>query len=307
VPHLTVAASEAVFAKTLELVVDAVAFEPAGSHDFGAFRAGYDGRLVLAGGDVELRSDATIRLHELDARWEKLELTLVLELPQLQIGGGCFDGPLGGVVCLPAVTLFRGSPRVAVTVDLAPFVRHELTLVGTPRVDYFDPATSPFTERCQQVHTALDIDDTKTQWRVYCDPQTIDFDPFDLADTAGDLLVDAFSAAIEALLPPGLGVIRDAVFAAIGSIGDLVRTLLDIPDDIAEWLSDLFNVSFGLFNLVLQFVADFFGRCVSFYQLDDPYPVFPATDTLLAVSVPIEDLQATVDDLELVVTANVGE
>jgi len=306
-PHLTVAASEAVFTETLEIVVDAFAFEPAGMHDFGRFKAGYDGRLVLAGGDVELRSDGTIRLHELDARWEKLDLTLVLDLPQLQIGGGCFDGPLGGVVCLPAVTLFRGSPRITVTLDLAPFVRHELTLVATPLVRYFDPATTPIGKHCQQLHSTLDIDDTATQWRVYCDPQTIDFDPFDVADTVGDLVVDAFTAAIEATLPPGLGVLRDAVFAAIGSIGDLVRTLLDIPDDISEWLSDLFNVSFGVVNLVLQFVADFFGQCVSFFQLDDPYPVFPATDTLTAVAVPIEDLQATVDDLELVVTANIGE
>jgi hypothetical protein len=34
--------------------------------------------------------------------------------------------------------------------------------------------------------------------------------------------------------------------------------------DISEWLSDLFNVSLGVFNLILQFVTDFFGKCISF-------------------------------------------
>ena len=79
------------------------------------------------------------------------------------------------------------------------------------------------------------------------------------------------------------GPVHDLILAAIGSVADLLRTLLDIPDDISEWLSDLFNVSFGVFNLILQFVADFFGKCVSFFQLDDPYPMFPETSDLAEV------------------------
>ena len=74
--------------------------------------------------------------------------------------------------------------------------------------------------------------------------------------------------------------LSDIILAAIGSVADLLRTLLDIPDDVSEWLSDLFNVSFGVFNLVLQFVADFFGKCISFFQLDDPFPMFPKTSDL---------------------------
>jgi hypothetical protein len=94
--------------------------------------------------------------------------------------------------------------------------------------------------------------------------------------------------------------------AAIGSVADLLRTLLDIPDDISEWLSDLFNVSLGVFNLILQFVADFFGTCISFFQLDDPFPMFPKTTELPEVTVPIKNLTATVSDVELVVTADIG-
>lgn len=167
-----------------------------------------------------------------------------------------------------------------------------------------DPATTAIGKHCQDLHTALDIDDTKPQWRVFCDPQTIDFDLFDFADTVGDLFEEAFTDAIDKLLPHGP--LHDIILAAIGSVADLLRTLLDIPDDISEWLSDLFNVSFGVFNLILQFVADFFGTCISFFQLDDPYPMFPKTSDLAEVTVPIQHLTATVSDTELVVTADIG-
>ena len=158
---------------------------------------------------------------------------------------------------------------------------------------------------CQQLHTALDIDDTKQQWRVFCDPQTIDFDLFDFADTVGDLFEQALTDAVNKLLPHGP--VHDLILAAIGLVADLLRTLLDIPDDVSEWLSDLFNVSLGVFNLILQFVADFFGKCISFFQLDDPYPMFPKTEDLAEVTVPIQHLTAAVSDVELVVTADIGD
>lgn len=87
----------------------------------------------------------------------------------------------------------------------------------------------------------------------------------------------------------------------IGSLGPQ-----QFPDDISEWLSDLFNVSLGVFNLILQFVAGFFGKCVSFFQLDDPYPMIPKTEDLAEVTIPIQHLTATVSDVELVVTADIG-
>jgi len=275
---------------------------PTGAN-FGGFIAGYDGRLVLKGGTLELRDDGTVRLRELDARWDKLDFTLGVTMPEVCFGGGFVDLPFG-TVHLPGINVFSGDPSVSVTVDLAPFVKHELSLVARPLIQHFDPATTAIGKHCQQLHTALDIDDTKPQWRVFCDPQTIDLDPFDFADTVGDLFEQALTDAVDALLPHGP--VRDLILAAVGSVADLLRTLLDIPDDISEWLSDLFNVSFGVFNLILQFVADFFGKCVSFFQLDDPYPMFPKTSELAEVMVPIQHLTATVSDVELVVTADIG-
>jgi len=303
VADLTIAVSEALCAATLEVVVANFSFDVSGGGDFGGFFAAYDGRLILKGGTLQLRDDGTIRLRELDARWDKLDFTLGLRLPEMSLGGGVVDLP-GVQVDLPGVKIFSGNPFVAVTVDLAPFVKHELSLVASPLIQYFEPGITPVGSLCQKLHTALGIDDSKQQWRVFCDPQTIDFDLFDFADTVGDLFEQAFTDAIDALIPHGP--LHDLIVAAIGSVADLLRTLLDIPDDISEWLSDLFNVSLGVFNLILQFVAGFFGKCVSFFQLDDPYPMIPKTEDLAAVTIPIQHLTATVSDVELVVTADIG-
>ena len=304
---LTIAVSEAVCAKTLEVVVANFGFDVSDQADFGAFRVGYDGRLVLKGGSLELRDDGTIRLRELDARWDKLDFSLAVKLPEISFGGGLVEVPLGSIL-VPGTGVFTGGKTVTFTVHLAPFVKHELSLVGSPLIQHFKPGVTPIGKHCQDLHTALDIDDTKQQWRVFCDPQTIDFDLFDFADTVGDLFEEAFTGALDAALPRGL--LHDLILAGIGSIADLLRTLLDIPDDISEWLSDLFNVSLGVFNLILQFVADFFGTCISFFQLDDPYPMFPKTVEkgveLPDVTVPLEHLTATVSDVELVVTADIG-
>lgn len=304
---LTIAVSEAVCAKTLEVVVANFGFDVSDQADFGAFRVGYDGRLFLKGGSLELRDDGTIRLRELDARWDKLDFSLAVKLPEISFGGGVVEVPLGSIL-LPGTGIFSGGKTVTFTVHLAPFVEHELSLVASPLIRHFDPATTVIGKHCQDLHTALDIDDTKPQWRIFCDPQTIDFDLFDFADTVGDLFEDAFTDALDAALPRGL--LHDLILAGIGSIADLLRMLLDIPDDISEWLSDLFNVSLGVFNLILQFVADFFGTCIPFFQLDDPYPMFPKTVEkgveLPDVTIPLEHLTATVSDVELVVTADIG-
>jgi hypothetical protein len=228
---LTIAVSEAVCAKTLEVVVANFGFDVSDQADFGAFRVGYDGRLFLKGGSLELRDDGTIRLRELDARWDKLDFSLAVKLPEISFGGGVVEVPLGSIL-LPGTGIFSGGKTVTFTVRLAPFVEHELSLVASPLIQHFDPATTVIGKHCQDLHTALGIDDTKPQWRIFCDPQTIDFDLFDFADTVGDLFEDAFTDALDAALPRGL--LHDLILAGIGSIADLLRTLLDIPDDIRD-------------------------------------------------------------------------
>jgi hypothetical protein len=148
--------------------------------------------------------------------------------------------------------------------------------------------------------------DLANQWQVFIDPQTIDLDLFDIADIVGDLLEDAVDAVIDGLLGWLPGWARDIVKGILGPIIDLIRAILDIPDDIGEWIADLLNVSFGLGNLILTFIADYFANKTPIVELEDPYPVLPYSGTLIPVKLPIQDFTVMVNDVEMIIQANVG-
>ena len=100
--------------------------------------------------------------------------------------------------------------------------------------------------------------------------------------------------------------IKDAILTLLGSIINLIRAILDIPDDFEEWLSDLFNVSFGLLDMIGTLVLEFLGNCNPIYSIDDPFEIMEADNGLIPVRIPIRDLSVRVDDVELTVEANVG-
>jgi hypothetical protein len=153
------------------------------------------------------------------------------------------------------------------------------------------------------------------QWHLFLDPQFIDLDLFDFPDIVGDLIEDALTAAIETIIPGGW--VRDVILAIVGGIADLIRFILDIPDEIDEWLSDLFNVSFGLFDFLTSLVLDFFGNCVPLFRIDDPFEIMPAqvnqnvllsgaVVTLAPVKIPIQDLSVRVNNDEMIVESELG-
>ena len=151
-------------------------------------------------------------------------------------------------------------------------------------------------------------------WQLLLDPQTIDVDIFDIADIVGDLLENAMNAAIDNLLGFLPGWAKDLIRAILGPIIDLVRAILDLGDDIQEWISDLLNVSFGLLDLILQFVADYFAKKNPIQLIEDPYPILPEAPNpnggfppvIVPVKIPIRDLKVFNNDVEMVMEANVG-
>jgi hypothetical protein len=149
---------------------------------------------------------------------------------------------------------------------------------------------------------------------VFVDPQFVDVDVFDIADIIGDLLEDAVDAAIDGLLSFLPGWARDLIKAILGPVIDLIRALLDIADDIQEWVSDLLNVSFGILDFILQLIADYFAHKYPLHQIEDPFPILEAVEnpnpgppaSLVPVKIPIRDLRVFNDDREMVLEANVG-
>ena len=140
-------------------------------------------------------------------------------------------------------------------------------------------------------------------WLLYLRPGPIDIDLFDLSDAVGDLLQDQLTRAITAIIPGGWG--RDLLMKIIGSVIDLIRSVLDIPDDIEEWLSDQLNISFGLVDSIAQWITGFFAQYNPLYAVETPLTIMPATYELPAVAIPIAHLGVGVNAAEMTVTATI--
>jgi len=90
--------------------------------------------------------------------------------------------------------------------------------------------------------------------------------------------------------------------------------VLDIPDDIQEFIENLLNVSLGLVNIIAQVIIDYLASDSPLVELEDPYPILdetanpndPPPDSLVPVKIPIRDLTVSNNDVEMVLQANVG-
>lgn len=287
--HLTVAASEKAFQELFAVLRDSFTFSDSNSANFGPFSASYDVALHLEGGTVDLRDDNTVRIEELDIKWDRLQVGLSFDIEEKCVGGFCivpnpFDGCL---VRAPRKCVFSENPDINIILDLSDLITSEITLTARPVVKYRAEVPVP------------------NKWQVFIDPSEVDLDVIDIADTVGDLLEDAMTAVIDVVLGPLPDWAKDLIRAMLGPIIDLIRVILDIGDDIGEWLSDLLGVSLGLFNAIANFLADFLANKNPILEFEDPLPILEPTDELIPVKIPIRDLAVRVNTSEMILEANV--
>jgi hypothetical protein len=300
--HLTVAASENVFRELFAVLRDNFTFSNSNSASFGPFSASYSIALHLENGTVDLRDDNTIRISELDIKWDTLQACLGFDIPELCVGGWCIiPTPFGCLLEVPRICVFSANPDINPCLDLSGVVTSEISITASPVVNYrIDPTRPPGMSDVQAENAGI-----PNKWQIFIDPMTVDIDVFDIADIVGDLLENAVTSAIEALLP-GPGWLKDLILAILGPIIDLIRAILDLPDDIGEWLSNLLGVSLGLFNTIVNAVADYFASQNPIYEFEDPYPILLASGGLIPVKIPIRDLAVRVNTNEMILEANVG-
>jgi hypothetical protein len=304
--HATVAVSERAVRQLFNVLRDRFTFSSAQCRDFGAFTACYDLAFHLEGGTIDLRNDNTIQIKELDIKWDRMAFSLGIDLPELCVGGFCIiPNPFDDCILeAPRICVFSADPDITIPLDLSGLLTSEVSVTASPIVKYrVDPARTPSM-------SDLDAEDANipNKWQLFIDPVTIDVDPIDVSDTIGDLLERAARAVIDNLLGFLPDWARDLLWAIIGPVIDLLRWILDIPDDIGEWLSDLLGVSFGLLNLIATFIADNFADKTPLYELEDPFPVMDAVSTipLNPVKIPIRDLSVRVNTAEMLLEANIG-
>lgn len=312
--HLTIAASEKTFTGLFEAIRNNFKFTGSDSGDFGPFTASYSLGAHLEGGTVDLRADNTVQIKELDIKWDKLDLTLGLDIPEICVGGFCIiPNPFGGcLVRAPKICIFSADPDISITLPLGGLITSEISVTGSLATKY---AINPARPAGMNDWDAQDVNPSlANHWQLYVDPQFLDVDIFDIADIVGDLLENAVNAAIDNLLGFLPGWARDLIKAILGPIIDLIRAILDIADDIQEWISDLLNVSFGILDFILQLIADYFANKYPLHQIEDPYPVLEAVANpnqgfppqIVPVKIPIRDLKVFNNDQEMVLEGNVG-
>jgi hypothetical protein len=302
--HITVAVSEATFKTLFDRLRDSLHVSHSDSGSFGPFTASYSVGVRLANGTVDLQSNNSVLISELDVVYDPLSLDLGVDIPEVCVGGFCIiPSPFGGCwVRAPRICVFSGSPDISLPLHLGGLINSEIS--GAFSLDLkheTDPNRTPSM-------TDLDAEDAGVpdKWKVYLNPIWLDVDLIDIADTAGNILDAAINAAVDGLLGFLPGWARDIIHAILGPIVDLVRFILDIGDDIQEWLSNLLGVSLGLFDFVLTLVADYFAKRNPIYEVEDPYPILPYDGPLIPVKVPLRDMDVTVTDVEMILSTNIG-
>ena len=289
-----------------EVVRDEFSFSKSDSAGFGPFSASYTAEAHLEDGTIDLRDDNTIQVKELDIVWDTLELCLGIDLPGFCVGGWClipipFDGC---ALRLPEICVFDDDPDIGFCLDIGAFIAHEISITVSPLTKYaVNPARLPTMNDWDAKDAGI-----PNKWQILIDPVSVDVDLLDFADIIGGLLEAALESAIEGLLGFLPGWAQDLILAFFGPIIDLITAIIDLGDDIDEWLTDLLGVSFGLFDFILTLILDHFAEDKPLKEIEDPFPIpgVPGPAGLIPVLIPVEFLGVRVNTDEMILEADIG-
>lgn len=302
---LQLAVSEEILNRLFEKLRDKFAMSHSDNGSFGPFTASYSVGIKLQHGKVECQSNGTIRIKELDIVYDPLAVDFGIDIPSVTIGGFCIiPTPWGCALRAPKKTFFSGNPDIEVPIDLGGIIATEVSASCSAKLKHINDSAGAGMTRW--VATAIGHPD---KWHVFLDPGYIDIDLIDIADTVGNLIDKLVDAAVDKLLGFLPSWARNLVKAILGSLTSLIRRILDIGDDVQEWLSNLLGVSLGLFDFAVQAVLEYLASKNSVFDFEDPYPIMKAQGgpaPLVPVLVPIVSPSIAVNDDELVVSTSLG-
>lgn len=302
--HANLAVSETAFNEIFDVFRDNFAISTSDSGSWGPFTASYSAGVRLEGGDIDLKNNPDeVLIDELDIVYDPLSLNLGINFDPICTPSFCILWvPFAGcVIRVPSFCLFEADPDISIPIDLGGLIQSEISGAFNVDTRYFnDPANAGMS-----AHAAKNAG-FPNKWQFYLEPIWLDLDIIDIADTVGNILDAAIDWAIDTFLGPLPGVIKDVFSFVLGGLVDAIRAILDIGDDIDEWLSDLFGVSFGLFDFVLAEVAKYFANLYPIFEFEDPYPIMEASDGLIPVLMPVQNIETDITDSEFVISADVG-
>jgi hypothetical protein len=226
-----------------------------------------------------------------------------IDIPKFCVGGNdvCVlppwpscDVPLvgcGKCVTLPSFCFFEDRPDITIPIDLSGLITSEVSF--SARLETFYGVGSGVPNR----------------WQIVAVPTLpLDLDIIDIADTVGDLFKNLVQGAIDNLLksvgaPDWAIALIDGI---LGGIDHIIREILDIPDDIGEWLIDMIS-QIGIFKSLLNDLYDYIAvKIPAALEIEDPFQVLEKDGILIPVKIPIEFIGVNVNSHEIVIEGDVG-
>lgn len=298
--HVITAISENTLKRVFENARDNLVIEQKFPPNRGnTFQVGADIRVVLIGGDFGIyepgildpnRPNLTIGVKELDIIWEQLILHFGVDIPEVCIGEICLiPTPLGCALHTPKICFFSGNPDIAGSLDISNLLRHEISFYASPHITH--PMPRP------------------TKWEIGIDlAHPLDIDLIDISDIIGDIIDRFINVLVDELLSWLPDWARDIVKYILGNLSDLIRKLLDLADDIQEWLGQILGVTLDVIGFLIVVIADYCKDKLVFYEVDDPYEVMEkdTENSLPPVKVPTDELSIEIEPDELVAKITLG-
>lgn len=302
--NLTMAVTETGFNNFITSAKKDFKLNKSGSKDKGPLSMKWQVKAHLEGGKIDLVSqNSEIKIKELDVVWDRLFLELGFDIPEVCVGGFCIiPKPFGGCILrAPKICVFKKDPDVKVPLNLSGTIESEISASMNVLVNYVEHPTKG-TKSDHKAH----FDNTANAWQVLPLPRWVELDLIDVADTVGNIMDRLIDKVLDVLFFGMKGWVRDAVEFILGGITKLIRKMLDLVDDVTEWVFDLI-ADLGLVSLIQRLVAKILED-KNIMKIEEPFPL-PESNSrskLLPILLPIPSLKAFVDRDEFVVQAQIG-
>jgi len=270
---VSLAVSEVAFEAVFNRIAPTVALPFDGSTSLGPVWFGVEGAVHVEGaGDIDFEDTNTFWLGELRIAWDKLIIRLGFDIPTVELGRFCIlrmpdDAPFLGGECLwefPGGKIFDGAPDIGpLAINLNAIIPYVVTEVS-----------GRF-----KISLVKDGDALK----LVAHNESIDVDPISISDTFGKLpgilqaAIAGAAASYVSANPPAF--LLDAALGILGfpTLTELLLDLLDIEDDVQEWLTKTLNVDIGIQNLLAGLIV---GALLDkeMFEIPDPYKFMPTFD-----------------------------
>ena len=225
---------------------------------------------IVGAGKVEFNDGDTFTASEIDLAWDKLILYVGIDIPTITVGKFCIvEIPddlkpfLGDCIEFPGGDIFTASPEYRIKLNLNAIVQFIITEISTvASIDVKHGSKSG-----------------QDYWGIHVNPEAVNVDLVDIEDTLGQadvLVAGAIAAAvvyIESIAPAAFAI--DVLLGIVGfpSLSEYILDILDIQDEVEEWLMRTLKISIGIDQIIYQFILDFLLEDSPLYKIDDPVKI----------------------------------